>query len=270
MPVAGNAVHELWLYLDGTGAPKGGMASPADVTLKLFKASGASFAISGETVTWSAVSGQTGYYDIAYTPNGGGFYKLDLEELNADSQFRRWSFTQEVLAAGSVFLPSLADAFCAESDVERWLQQPIDSSTSPSDSDSAAFCVNRAACLMSLCARLNFAVTPTTVTTGSRLQTILRDANAIWAALDYTAAQILGIQPSKTERFEYFRSLLFDYIGGVINGKEVPGLIENDIVPNLAPSLATNHILSGDTQAAPAGSPPVDLGVGPLTMGDTF
>ena len=224
------------------------MVSPTDVTLSLFVDAGSGFAAAGETVTWAPVSGQTGYYDISYAPSGSGLYKLLLQEINASSMGRRWQFTQEVVAAGATFLPSFANAFCSESDVERWLQQSIDVTTSPTDTQTAAFAESRAAVLMTLCASLGYPVTPSTVTAGSRLESLLREANAIGTALDYTAAQILSLQPSKSDRFDYFRQLWLDYYGGVPVGfvTPVPGVIEKEIKANLV-SLGTDHILSGDT-----------------------
>lgn len=276
MPVAGNIVRELWIYLDANDVPLGGMVSPGDVTLKLFRDSGSGFTLvggnagTGIAVSWAAVAGQTGYYGIAYTPDTNGLYKLELLELNAGSGARRWTFTQEVVSAGSVFLPAFANAFCAESDVERWLQYVIDGTTNPNDLETAAFAESKAGVLMSLCGRLGYPVTPATVPNGSIIKTLLRDANAIGAALDYTVAQILGVSPSKTDRFDYFQQKWIEYVGGAQPGfvTETVGLIEKEIAGNLA-TLASNHILSGDTSAPASDGAPQDAGI-TLGMGSLF
>lgn len=276
MPVAGNVIRELYLYLDASGAPLGGMTSPADVTLKLFQDTGAGFVLVGGNagvgipVSWAAVSGQTGYYTVSYTPTSNGAHFCEVIEINASASGARWKFPQEVVSAGSVFLPAFANAFCSESDVERWLQYAIDSTTNPNDLETAAFAESKAGVLMSLCGRLGYPVTPATVPNGSIIKTLLRDANAVGAALDYTVAQILGVSPSKTDRFDYLLQRWIEYVGGTQPGfvTEAVGLIEKEISVNLV-SFGTDHILSGDTIAAPAGSPPTDIGI-QVSMGDVF
>lgn len=271
MPVAGNVIRELYLYLDNQGAPAGGMTSPADVTLNLFQDTGAGFALvggnagTGITVSWAAVSGSTGYYTVSYTPTSNGAFVLEVIEINASASGARWKFPQEVTASGAVFVPSYSNAFCSEGDIERWLQQPITSSSKPTDTETAAFAENRATMLMSLCARLGFTVTPSTVTSGSRLQDLLREANAIGAAMDYTIAQSFGTGPSKTGRAEWLEGLWKGYFGST--SEEIVGILEMEIGGNLA-SLATDHILSGDTIAATV-TTPTDLGI-QVTMGDIF
>src|SRR3972149_9016362 len=121
--------------------------------------------------------------------------------------------TYDVFSAGSVFLPSYANAFCSEADIERWLQQAISASSKPTDDEAAAFAESRAAILMSLCARLGFAVTPATVESGSRLQDLLREANAIGAAMDFTIAQFFAEAPSKSDRAEELNALWNRYVG---------------------------------------------------------
>jgi hypothetical protein len=203
VPVAGNTVREEWLYLDGAGNPKSGMVSPADVTLSLFRSiAGAAFAASGETVTWAAIAGQPGYYDISYTPAGEGLYKLFLVELNADSYGRRWAFTQEVLAAGAVFLPAFSNSFCAETDVERWTQLDFSGTSKPTSTQVAAFAQSRASEIRGIVAAEGWVISPTdgSVAAGSIELDMLREANALGAAADAFLAKFIDVDPAKTEK----------------------------------------------------------------------
>jgi hypothetical protein len=199
VPVAGNIVREIWLYLDAAGAPKGSMASPGDVTLGLFRStSGGAFVAASETVTWAAVGGQTGYYDISYTPESGALYRLYLNETNADSLFRRWSFTHEVLAAGAAFTPSLANAFCSEADVERWTQLAFDTTSKPTSAEVAAFCQSRASEIRALVAAEGWIIAPSTVVPGPIEEDMLRECNAVGAAADSYLAKFVDVDPSQT------------------------------------------------------------------------
>jgi hypothetical protein len=203
VPVAGNTIREEWLYLDGSGAPKSGMVSPADVTLSLFRSvGGGAFASSGETVTWAAIAGQPGYYDISYTPTGQGLYKLFLVELNVDSGGRRWAFTQEVLAAGAVFLPSFSSAYCAETDVERWTQLAFSATSKPTSTQVAAFAQSRASEIGGMMAAVSWSISPTdgSVAPGSIALDMLREANAIGAAADAYLAKFIDIDPAQTQK----------------------------------------------------------------------
>jgi len=270
MTVAGDTVVQEWTVLDGASAPLTGITTPAGITFTLHRQSGSTMVAASETVNWTEI-GVTGHYFITFTPVNTGLYVLQLLEIDPNSLQRAYRFPNFlVYTAGSAFVPSYTEAFCSESDIERWLQQGIDSSTSPSSTEAAAFAESRAAVLMSLCAGLGYSVTPSMVTSGSRLQDMLRDANAIGAALDYTAAQILSVQPSKSDRFEYFTKLWTDYVGGPQSGfvTEIVGRIEKEIKANLV-SLATDHILSGDTIAPLSGAAPTDIGI-QVTMGDTY
>lgn len=267
MPAAGSVVRTLWTIFNQSAAPLTGMTSPADITFTLHRTTSTGIVASSETITMTEI-GVTGNYAISFTPDFSGLYTLQLKELNANTNGIQYRFPIEVFAAGAAFLPAFANAFCALTDVERWLQQTIDVTTNPDENQTAAFAESRAAILMSLCASLGFAVTPSTVTAGSRLQTILRDANAIGAALDYTVAQILSIQPSKSDRFELFRQLWLDYVGGRTALGIIAGTIETEIASLVA--LGTDHILSGDTLAATESSPPTDIGIGLVTMGTVY
>ena len=95
----------------------------------------------------------------------------------------------------------------------------------------------------------------------------MRRANAIGAAIDYTVAQQFGKTPSLSERAERLETLWIQLVGDD-NPNTLPGIIEEEIKGNLA-SLATNHILSGDTAAAPASTPPTEEPIG-IGMGELF
>ena len=268
--VAGNTVEEFWTVLDGNSNPLTGMTSPADVTLALLRFSGGAVVAASETVTWTESATVAGRYGIRFTPQNTGVHYLSLKELNASSLQRTTEFRYDIVSAGSVLSPSYANAFCSESDIERWLAQGISASTTPSDTVATAFAQARAGILMSLCNRLGYAVTPSTVTASSRLETLLREANAIGAAFDYTVAQSFGTSPSRTGRAEWLEGLWNQYAGSMNpDGKAVPGIIEMEIRGGLA-SLSTDHILSGDTNApADADIVPTSIGI-QVSMSDVY
>ena len=254
--VTNNIVVDGWTVLDGSDNPLTGVTSPAGVSLTLQRQSGSTIVAAAESVAWTEI-GATGRYYFSFTPVQTGLYVLYGKELHASSTGRTFEFRYQVVSAGALFSASYANAFCAESDIERWLQQAITATTKPNDTEAAAFAESRAAALASLCARWGVTVPP--VTAGSRLEDLLREANAIGAALDYTVAQQFSYQPSTSDRAERYQTLWDQYVA----------FIEAEIRGNLA-SLSTNHILSGDTLAATATSAPTDSGVGPIGMGSLF
>lgn len=253
--VSGNQIRTLWTVLDQNSSPLTGVTTPAGITFTLHRDSGSAYVAASETVSWAEI-GVTGHYYISFTPANTGRYTLQLKELHVSSLGRTWVFHYDVLAAGAVFVPAYSNAFCSESDVERWLQQDITSSTKPSDTQVAGFAETRASILMSLCARLGYSVTPSTVTSGSRIEDLLRDANAIGAGWDATVSQTFGTAPSKTERAGWLEGLWVGYVG---DGDKKAGILEMEIRGNLA-SLSTDHILSGDTTAATE-TTPTDAGI---------
>jgi hypothetical protein len=268
--VAGNLTLDGWTVLDLNDNPLTGMLVPGDVTLTLQRQSGSALVAASETVSWAEV-GATGRYFFSFTPQNTGLYLLYLKEINVNTGLRQPEFRYDVLAAGAQFAPSYANAFCAESDLERWLGMSISATTHPSDTEAAGFAESRAAILMSLCAGLGYPVTPATVTAGSRLEDLLRDANSVGASADYLIAQGKGVRPFGAQTLvDNLLSLWKTYVGSYTSsGVFVPGLIAAEIRGNLA-SLATDYILSGDTQAAPtSGMPPTDIGIS-IGMGDVY
>ena len=267
--VAGNLVLDTYVVLDLNDAPLTGMLSPADVTLTLLRQSGSAMVAASETVTWLEI-GATGRYYFSFTPTQTGLYVLHLAEVDALTALRQQIFRYEVLAAGAVATPSYANAFCAESDVERYLLQPIDTPTKPNDTQVATWAEGRAAALMSLMAGLGSAITPSTVTAGSRLEKLLREGNAVGAALDATIAQVFGTSASKTDKAEALLNLWVDYYGGPMPGFVTAkvGMIEAEITQNTV-SLSTNHTLSGDTLPRDNSNPPTDVGA-QVTMRDVY
>jgi len=261
--VLGNTVTELWTILDGADAPLTGVTTPAGIVFTLHRQSGATMVAASETITFAEI-GVTGVYYISFTPLNTGLYVLQLHELHASSQGRWFRFPDiDMLSAGAVFTPAYTNAFCGEADIERWIQYPITATTAPSSTDAAAFAETRAAILMSLCARFGYTVTPTTVTSGTRIEDLLREGNAIGAALDYTIAQQFGKSPSATSRVEALSALWTLYYGTI---KE-PGYIQGEVQGNLS-SLSTDYIISGDTIAAPA-TTVTDIGI-TIGMGSLF
>src|SRR5262245_35394877 len=245
------------------------MHVPADVTLDLdrFTATGARVDAS-EIVTWTE-KGSTGFYYFSFTPQNSGTYILTLDEINVSSMGRKGNeFRWDVLPAGAFFAPTYTNAFCAETDIERWINASISPSTSPNDNEAAAWAESAAAWLMSLTARLGFAQTPTTVTAGSRMEDLLREANAIKAALDYLTAQTRGVAPfdAGRGRLSLLKDLWESYVGFFENGKWIPGIIEMEISNESASS--TDYILTGDTTAATS-TIAIDLGI-QYGMGDKY
>src|SRR3990172_6330054 len=199
-------VVTIWTVLDLSSNPLTGVTTPAGITFALHRQSGSVAVAATEPITWTEI-GVTGTYSIVFTPVNAGQYKMELKELHVSSQQRVYPFFYEVVTAGSAFSPTFANAFCAETDIERWIQQPITASTQPSSNEAAGFAETRAAAHMSLCHRLGFTVTPSTVVAGSRIEDLLREANAVGAALDYTIAQCFRAGASKTERIESLMEL---------------------------------------------------------------
>jgi len=261
--IVGNVIVEGYTVLDGNSDPLTGVTSPAGVTLTLQRQSGSTMLAASETVTWTEIAA-TGRYYFAFTPANSGAYILYLRELHASSMGQIKEFRYDVVSAGATFSATYANAYCAESDIERWLQQAISATTAPNDSEAGAFAESRASVLSSLCAAWGYSVTPSTVTAGSRLEDLLREANAIGAALDYTVAQQVGQRPSLSERAERLQVLWIDYVGD----EKHRGFLEREVRGNLA-SLATDHILSGDTAARAATAAPTETAIG-FTMGDLF
>lgn len=256
--VAGNLVIDYYRVLDQNDAPLTGMLVPADVTLSLYRQSGGVLIAASEVVSWTEI-GATGSYFFTFTPQFTGLYLLYLVEVDALTGLRQRDFRYDILAAGAVFAPSYANAFCAETDVERYLLQQIDSTTKPNDTQVAGWAQGRADVLESLCAGLGSTVTPLTVAAGSRLEGLLREANAIGAALDCTVAQTFKTGEVQTTKILSLISAWEAYCGKYINGELVGGYILIEISQNTV-SLATNHTLSGDTIARDNSNPPHDVG----------
>ena len=270
--VANNQVVEPYTILDFANSdPLTGMTDPTDITLDLQRESSGAVIAASETLTITEI-GATGRYYYTFTPSNSGLYIVYIKELHADSLQRTDEFRYDVVSAGAAFSPSYSNAYCAETDIERFLQYSITSSTKPNDTETGAFAEERAAVLSSLCTGWGFAVTPSTIVAGTRLEDLLRAANAIGGALDYTVAQQLGRTPADaSKRVEFYEGLWIQYVGGQrLNSLEnTVGWIEKEIKMNLA-ALATDQILSGDTAAAPVPStPPINEGI-EVTMGEDF
>lgn len=246
--VAGNVIVDGWTVLDLASAPLTGMTTPADIELVLQRQSGSAMVAAAESVAFPEI-GSTGRYSIVFTPVNSGLYILYLKELHASSLGRTDEFRYEIVSAGATYSPSYSQAFCAESDIEMWLQQGIDSTTNPDDTEAAAFAESRAAILMALLSKWGVTVTPSTVTAGSVLEDLLRRANSIGAALDYTVAQQLAYRPNVSDRAERFQ-ILWDQL--VSEDKDAPGALFVEAHAQIC--LATDHILSGDTLAAASAS----------------
>jgi hypothetical protein len=264
--VVNTVLVELWTILDLSRNPLTGMNDPGDIAFTLHRSSGSAMVAAAEAVAMTEI-GVTGHYSVSYTPTNVAIYVLQLEEINTGTFLRTYRFPDvNVVSAGSIFAPSFANAFCAETDMERWLQQPITGTTAPTSDEAAGFAEARAAVLMTLCAKWGFTVTPSTVVSGSRLEDLLREANAVGASMDYTIAQSFSKTPSKTDRIETLLGVWYQHVGDPTR-PTVAGYLECEIKGNLS-SLSTDHIISGDTQAAAAET--VTSEAIQIRMGDLF
>lgn len=262
-----NLVSQMWEVIDLNNPPGvvSGLTAPADVTLALRRSSGTTSVVASETVSW-AESGTAGNYVITFVPQNAGTYVLTLQEVSVLTTQRRWSYSYEVLPAGAVFTPSYANAFCAETDVERYAGLSFTNTSEPVNSSMVAgFVEERAAALMSLCSFWGLSVTPSSVTVGSRLEDILRSANAIGAAFDAVVAWYTQVEPAENEKA---RSLLARWLALVGDGQKLMGQIQMEISGNLV-SLTTSNILSGDTTARANEGSPQDIGL-QIRMGDLY
>lgn len=264
----GNVIRQPWMYQAADGkTPLTGQTTPANITFSMRRYVSTGSVVATETITFPETA-TAGYYDIVFTPQNSGVYTLFLHELAGTE--REWTFNFQVAAVGAAQTPSYANAFCSETDIERRLQKSIDSTTSPSDTETIYFAQSRAMILRSVCGALGYPVSPATVTQGSILEGLLRAANEIGASLDYELAQQLRVSPNKSDRIADLSALWFAYVGGSQPGvaKEIVGLIEKEIQANLV-ALATDNYLSGSTQAPAASTTPTGIGI-QVTMGDVF
>lgn len=193
--VLGDIVIQPWRYLDGNSDPLTGMVTPTDITFTLLRSSGSVMVASGETVTFTEI-GTTGDYHINFTPANLGLYNLRLKELKVGTFQRTASFEYSVLAAGAVFTPTFTNAFCAQSDIERWTQLSFSAGSSPTSTQVAAFAESRASEIQGMVAGAGFTVTPATVIADSIEEDMLREANAIAAAADALMAKFMMDTPS--------------------------------------------------------------------------
>lgn len=261
-----NLVSQMWEVIDLNDPPGvvTGLTVPADVTLALRRSSGTTSVVASETVSW-AETGTPGNYVITFTPQNAGTYVLTIQELNALTTKRRWSSTFEILPAGAVFTPSYANGFCAETDVERYAGLSFTNTSDPVTSSMVAgFVEERAATLMSLCSFWGVSVTPSSVTLGSRLEDMLRAANAIGAAFDAVVAWYTQVEPAENEKA---RLLLARWLAFVGDGQKLIGILQMETEGTI--SLGSSHILSGDTTARANENAPQDIGL-QFRMGDLF
>lgn len=252
-------------------APLTGVTSPAGITIYLTRQSGSAMIAASETVTFLE-DGATGRYYFRFTPTNTGLYAVDYMVTHASANHEGARLEYSVLSAGSVFTPTYANCFCAESDIERRVQQSINATSTPSDAATMSFAQERAGVLKSLCARLGYPVTPTSITSGSHLEDMLRAANAIGAAKDWLLSQQTQTNGDDLpDAIAAWDEEWVRYVGGPIPGRvtEIVGLIEKEIKGNLV-SFSTDHIISGDTMAPAATTVTSEPLGGPISMGSLF
>jgi hypothetical protein len=243
--VAQNLILEPWTILDVNSNPLTGMTSPADITFSLKRQSGSTFVAASEVVGF-AESAVAGTYAITVTPQNTGTYINELKELNVGTLQRTWRFVYEVLPAGAVFSPSFANAFCAETDIERYLGLSFTATSQVTSTQAAGFAEERAAYIMAMCAAWGSVITPSSVIPGSRLEDLLRAANAIGAAFDAAVSWYTQVEPAENEKA---RLLMARWVSLMGDGEKLVGLIETEIETNLTGGFETDNVLSGDTIA---------------------
>ena len=113
----GNEIIAQHTVLDGASNPLTGMLSPADITFSMLRQSGSTMIAAVEAITWTEI-GVTGEYYLTFTPLSVGLYSLHLREIDPSTQLRRVRWDFNVLTAGAVFVPNLANAYCSE--VQTW------------------------------------------------------------------------------------------------------------------------------------------------------
>jgi hypothetical protein len=266
--VAQNLIVESWTVLDLATPPGAvsGLTSPADVTLNLQRSSGTTYIAASEVVGW-AETAQLGTYAITITPQNAAHYVLTLQEVSALTLQRNYRFTYEVLPAGAVFTPSYSNAFCAQSDIERYAGIKFTSTSSVTTLMAAGFAEERAGQIMAWCAKWGISITPTTVISGSRLEDLLRKANAIGAALDAVISWYTQVEPAENEKA---RLLLAQWISMMGDGGDIEGTLEIEIDSNFGISSVRTHISSGEVTLREE-PPSVDSGLSTgMTMGKVW
>lgn len=175
-----------------------------------------------ETVTVAEI-GTTGLYAFTFTPLTAGTYALAAQELatipdSAEADFdREWIVT----SAGSDFSPAYTNAFCAQTDIERYCGTTFSASTTPSATYVEGFAEEIAARIMA-----NFpagiAITPAGMSSplslatdsGLILEDLLRQANAIGAASRAKRASLLGQTPNDSPVPDILWGMFLDLAGG--------------------------------------------------------
>ena len=188
-----------WTYVDADLTPLTGQTAPANVTLTLMRQSGSTMILAAEAVTWTEI-GATGHYYLTFTPLNTGLYRIRVQQL-AGALIQE-SIDVSVFTSGATFAANFTNAYCSESDVERWFGLDVDASSTPTVSQVAAFAEGRASELTTFAALNGFTVTPATVTADSEEEDILRELNAIAAAADSLVSKFIQTQPLRTEKAE--------------------------------------------------------------------
>src|SRR3990172_6854439 len=144
--VANNLILEnlrvLALADDGTTITGLSTVIGTDFQVVLQRQSGTTFVAASETVTIAEV-GATGHYAFSFTPQNTGLYVLYVRELDAATMEREFRFPYEVLSAGSVFSPTFTNAFCAETDIERYAGLTFTAASSITSTEAAAYAEER-------------------------------------------------------------------------------------------------------------------------------
>ena len=265
--VVGETIVQEWTVLDGSQNPLTGIVRPpgagdgtgTQIALYLHRQSGSTMVAATEVITWLEI-GTTGHYYLSFAPQNLGLYVLQLKEIDAASLQRTYRFPDMgVMAAGSVFAPTFANSFCAQSDVERWSQLTFSSVSKPTSVQLAGFAETRASEMISVLAGAGFPVLPTTVEPNSVEEDLLREANAVSTAADAIVVRFMQESPSRTEKAV---GLLEEYDRRMER-------IEAYVRRKLADTAMRTHVSSGALTLKDEGSTDDDDSMG-IGMADKF
>lgn len=218
-----------------------------------------------ETVTLSDLG--SGNYEFLFTPLSPGIYTFfGTEGAFANSQGLSFNDAWITVLTEAVFTPSPANAFCAVTDVERYMTQNFSSTSSPTDMDVLGWMEELARRLTAKCEVAGHRVTPaggnaplSGLPPDTELEAMLRAANALGVAVMACNGGYLGVPPADSDRGSTFYAEYLKLMGGLVPGSatEILGEIVEYIQATFAPgAYAATHISTGQVTRY---SPPAGL-----------
>jgi hypothetical protein len=216
-----------------------------------------------ESVTVSYLG--DGNYMFQFSPTAAGTYGMVMTELVsvANPNSVQNGFTQSWIVTSSgvpEFSATFDNAFCGQSDVERYAGRKFTTTTTLSQNELAGMAEETAAYLIAQTSQAGHTITPDSMgappdlstVAGQVLEDMLRAANALGVAARADRAGYLGANPNSSNRAEIFYGQFIGLAGGYdpATAKEIEGAIPRYIQSVYNRSFVTTHIDSGDTAAA--------------------